>query len=391
MMVAIMLVAFMGVGAIAADIGRLNVVAGEIQTAADAAALRGAKKLQATLGTSVEVTVENEVISWVQSTNRADAAPLSVTAADVDMVLYTPPPTPRVAPATGTFASAPAGTRPNAVRVNVTASPTGIFSQIIGRVAGLTMTRQATAWIGNLPSNCVRPWGFPYIELYKQVYGTANPPIPLPDLDGAAFTQYMQLPNSSRMFVMLGANQNSGQLHDSAWRPLNFTGNAGRPGFTNGIQDCNSPKLNPDAADGVSLPAQNPNNYVNWSWEAVNGQGPGNNNGPPLCYFQSPSAACFVSPTATTPGVTINATWGVFDGNGSNLVDWRYVGEFELLCFFSSTTDVCPTTKAGGYATTNYPRGTIIGYMRPLKARIITPDDILGNAPSNLQVIRLVK
>ena len=45
-MVALMLAVFMGVAAIAADIGRFYVVAGELQTAADAAALKGATVLQ---------------------------------------------------------------------------------------------------------------------------------------------------------------------------------------------------------------------------------------------------------------------------------------------------------------------------------------------------------
>ena len=45
-MVALMLGAFMGIAAIAADIGRFYVVAGELQTAADAAALKGATVLQ---------------------------------------------------------------------------------------------------------------------------------------------------------------------------------------------------------------------------------------------------------------------------------------------------------------------------------------------------------
>src|SRR5436190_12994589 len=59
-LVALMLTALMGVAAIAADIGRFYVVTGELQTSADAAALKGAQALQlmtANYASSVDDTV----------------------------------------------------------------------------------------------------------------------------------------------------------------------------------------------------------------------------------------------------------------------------------------------------------------------------------------------
>ena len=72
-MVAIMLVAFLGVGAISADVGRYFTVTGELQTAADAAALRGALKLGRDSGANPERAWMPAVISFVAATNRADA------------------------------------------------------------------------------------------------------------------------------------------------------------------------------------------------------------------------------------------------------------------------------------------------------------------------------
>ena len=64
-----MLVAFASIGAIAADIGRYYVVAGELQTAADAAALKGAAVLQVTPGNTPKAAIDPEVIAWVNSKN----------------------------------------------------------------------------------------------------------------------------------------------------------------------------------------------------------------------------------------------------------------------------------------------------------------------------------
>jgi Flp pilus assembly protein TadG len=377
-MVALMLVSLMAVTAIAADIGRFYVVTGELQTAADAAALKGAGTLQVIGTIDPEPTVDAAVVGFVAATNKADNGTLSVTADKVQLGYWTPG---------GTSADLVLnGRRPNAVVVTVAGAPKGVFSQLIGRVTGLGMERQATAWIANLGSNCVRPWAFPYLPLYRAVSGNAAAANPAPELDPAKFLAFEQSDSSQRAFTMLGANQVSTKANDGNWLGFNFTGNAGKPGFVDGIEGCRNYPVSTDAGNGVTLPGQ-ANQYVTWSTQAITGTGPGNS-GPAICALKNKDAGCYATSSATQPGVMINVAWGDAIGTGSNTVDFRYVGEFKLKCYFTGPTDVCSYPVAG---TTGYPEGTLIGFMGGLKSRIITPEDVFGNTPSNVQRIILVK
>src|SRR5688500_12595867 len=107
-LVALMLGVLMAVAAIGADIGRFYVVVGELQTAADAAALKGASVLQLTTS-DFETTVDDSVTAWAPHTNRADGASLNIARDSVE-VGYWMPGTPGVE---GTLYARPAGSRPN--------------------------------------------------------------------------------------------------------------------------------------------------------------------------------------------------------------------------------------------------------------------------------------
>ena len=78
-MVALLLAALMGVTAIAADIGRFYAVAGELQTAADAAALKGANVLADGTTANFETTVDDSVTAWASNTNRSDGSAIGIT------------------------------------------------------------------------------------------------------------------------------------------------------------------------------------------------------------------------------------------------------------------------------------------------------------------------
>src|SRR5690349_2545545 len=102
-MVALMLGAFMAVAAIAADIGRFYVVAGELQTSADAAALKGVSVLQR-LTSNYASMVDDSVMLWARTTNRSDGDSVVVAAGDIDVGWWDP--------AARTFSTAvPAGER----------------------------------------------------------------------------------------------------------------------------------------------------------------------------------------------------------------------------------------------------------------------------------------
>jgi hypothetical protein len=402
-LVGIMLVAFVGVGAIAADIGRFYVVTGELQTAADAAALAGAVKLMGTAGSNPESVIDPYVVAWVAATNKADTGSLSVTADSVRMAFWTPGLDTTVQ---GTLSYALNGRRPNAVTVALAGAPRGMFSKFLGQVAGVSMSRSGTAWVANLGSNCVRPWNFPYLPLWQRVENSTTVPNPLPDLDPAKFSTFVNGDVSTRMFTMRGQNQPAtpGMPDDGEWTGFSYVGNAGRAGFQDGILDCTQEKLNPDATQGVTLPG-NADQYACWALQAVQGNtggscsgggggggGGGGNPPPPLCYLRNGDGGCYPTATATDPGVQINVAWGIPSGSngGSQYLDLKYVGEFQMLCFFSSTTDAC-TPLPGATPMTGYPIGTIVGYMKTIKSAIITPEDILTNTVSNVQRIVLVK
>src|SRR5687768_14851775 len=88
-MVALMLGTFMAIAAIAADIGRFYVVAGELQTGADAAALKGASVLQFATA-NFESTVDAAVTAWASNTNRADGQQLNLSADSIDVGFWNP-------------------------------------------------------------------------------------------------------------------------------------------------------------------------------------------------------------------------------------------------------------------------------------------------------------
>src|SRR6476659_4795122 len=239
-MVGIMMVAFVAVGAIAADIGRFYVVTAEVQTAADAAAIEGARKLQLTPGSTPGATVTADVVAWVPTTQRANMTALSVTNADVQMLFYTPGTNRNQ----GTLTTPAVGTRPNAVRVTLGSTPRGFFAQLLGQTGTRLLKRTSVAWVASLPSNCVRPWAFAYVALYRRVSGNPGATAPAPDLDPVQWSQFIDphSTNASRMFTIIGQNQSGPGVpaNDGEWTGFNFTGNAGKPGFTDGLQACTS-------------------------------------------------------------------------------------------------------------------------------------------------------
>jgi Flp pilus assembly protein TadG len=386
-MVGILLVAFLGVGAISADVGRFFVVTGEVQTAADAAALRGALKLADTPGSSPELFVDNAVIAFVGATNRADGKALSVTPENVRLAFYTPGT--KQSGAQGTIDYNLDGRRANAVTVTLQAAPGGVFAQLLG-LGGVQFTRAGTAWIAHVGSNCVRPWAFPYKALYEKVMDVPNAPTPAPDLDATKLSEFMAEEASGRFFTIVGQNQPTALENDGEWTGFNFTGNAGKASYVSGIQGCFDDKINPDAGQGVTLPGQ-ADQYVNWSVQAVLGKGPGPADQDPLCAEKAyPDAGCYADAADTSPGVTINSAWGELLGVGSNGIDFDYVGEFVLTCFYETSSEICPAA-APGTPNTGYPPGTLVGYIKKLKSRYITPDDVLGNFNTSEIKIVLVK
>jgi Flp pilus assembly protein TadG len=408
-MVALMLVAFAAVGAIAADIGRFYVVAGELQTAADAAALRGAAVLQVTTGNSPKSTIDPVVLAWVGATNLSDGTTPNVVADSIHMALYTPASTNGNTVTPASLVLDPAG-RPNAVYVAVYNQPKGIFAQVMGRATGPQIARRGVAWVANVSLNCIRPWAFPYTPFYKRVAGllpNANVAFPAPDVTAAQMVNYQQNATlADRTFIVLppGATYPYMYPSDSSWRgynpPSSNSGNAnsGKTTFQDFLTDCSNVSVNSDAGNGNTVPNQGsggscgaPEKTACWTQDVIDTpqSGGNSNNNDPICATMRPGdAGCYQTTSDTMPGVTVDIAWSDIVGNGQS-VDFRYVGEFEFKCFFMNTTDTCSAIT--GAQKTGYPVGTIVGVAAGLKSRKLNPTDILSNAPSNVQRLILVK
>jgi Flp pilus assembly protein TadG len=396
-LVALMLGVFMAIAAIGADIGRFYVVASELQTGADAAALMGASVLQRTTS-SFETTVDDSVTSWASHTNRADGASLTIARDSITVGYWMP----GASGAAGTFTSpTPAGLTPNAVMVSAAGNPRGVFSQLIGRTTGLPMSRRAIAWIGKLSLNCTRPWSLQYRPLVQAVNGDADT---TQELDMTKFVAYQNQSESQRTMVIHNEESTgSPPADDGVWNAYNLPSganggaNSGQSTYQDQIVNCNNIALNADAANGNLQPSNGVGGcgygtIVCWTMDVISGQSTGqaDRQGPGICgTFAAGDATCW-DKAGTTAGVVIDVAYANKVGNGSGAIDFKYVGETKLLCFFKSTTDVCNAIPAGR-PKTGYTPGTLVVVAQGLKSRTLNPTDIVSNSPTNVQRLFLVK
>jgi hypothetical protein len=395
-LVALMLGVLMGIAAIASDIGRFYVVAGELQTGADAAALMGASVLQLA-PSDFEATVDDSVTTWASHTNNADGAGLTIAPDSITVGYWMP----GAAGATGTFSPTPAGLRPNAVRVSAAGNPRGVFAQLIGRTTGLPMSRRAIAWIGKLSLNCTRPWALQYKPLVTAVNGNADT---TQELDMTKFLAYQKLSETARTVVIHNEETTgSGPADDGVWNAYNLpTGanggaNSGQSTYQNQIVNCNGIAMNADAANGNLQPSNGTGScgygtIVCWTMDAITGQttGQADRQGPGICgTFAAGNATCW-DKTGTTAGVVIDIAYANKTGNGSGAIDFKYVGESKLLCFFMATTDVCNAIP-NGRPQTGYTPGTVVVVAQGLKSRTLNPSDVVSNSPTNVQRFFLVQ
>jgi hypothetical protein len=161
-LVAIMSVVIIGLAAFAIDMSRLHVAVNEVQTAADAAALRGAQFLQRNRGGDpTEVTR-----AFARANNQAFNRSVELAPGDVLPGFWEPGYTdPQVLSAWDNA---------NAVIVRASQSSGLLFGRLLSST-GVSPTRSATAWVANVTGlRCPAPWGFPIAPLNKVLYGIAD-------------------------------------------------------------------------------------------------------------------------------------------------------------------------------------------------------------------------
>jgi hypothetical protein len=403
-LVALMLAALMGIAAIAADIGRFYVVTGELQTSADAAALKGVAVLQR-LTTNYGSMVDDSVTLWAQSTNRSDGDSVVIARDSIDVGWWDL----GVNGAAGTWsANPPAGQRPNAVRVKAYGAPRGVFSQMIGRTAGLPLQRTAIAWIGNISLSCTRPWALNYLPLVQKVNGNSDT---TQSLDLTKFMAFAGTSAANRTLVMHSSITPSvwpGPIppDDGEWTPYNLPtlsnggANAGQTTYQSQLSRCDNIAVNSDAANGDIQPSNGKGpcgagTVVCWALDAIDGltTGSAQSQGPGFCTFQANDATCYDKNTGAA-GTTVDVTFAnvlCANGNGNNCIDFKYVGEVTVACVFVNSTDTCnaiPSPKV----KTGYAPGTLVIVAQGLQSRTLNPaQDFASNTFSNIQRFFLVQ
>ncbi len=373
--VAIFAVALVAMAAFAIDLSRLYVGTNELQTGADAAALRGALQLQYNPGESpVSATTA------FSTSNQALNQPISLVGADVTPVFWDPTANPK-ATILNSWTSA------NAVQVAASRTAGLLFGRLLSAVSP-TPQRKSIAWVANITRvTCPTPWGFPMISLNEHLYpggGGLNytvTPTLFADLDSALKTT--NGPQALTMIFWPPTHLDNGNKTpkqdgtDSAFYALagsmsDYAKRVSSPAF------CSNASL--EIRQSETFPGGGGGAVQQKTVNGVEGKSPADP--PGLCATtNAPANAADCWPLGTmnftgqTPGVTVTVGWvGARNGKAVPVVT---IGGFRVMCVYRQT----PTGKSGTGDSCNwldgamnksyfegkgvqapYDEGTIVGY-----------------------------
>lgn len=417
--VAVFALALVAMAAFAIDLSRLYVGTNELQTGADAAALRGALQLQYEPGQSPA-----SVTTSFATSNQALNQPVSLANADVTPVFWDPAGSPKA-----TILNA--WTNANAVQVSASRTTGLLFGRLLSAVSP-TPQRKSIAWVANVTRvSCPTPWGFPLISLNEHLYpsgGGLNYTVTttmFADLDSA-----LKSTNGPQSLTMIfwppSQLTNSGpQLPkqtgtDSAFYALASNVNEYADQIAAPQSNCynSNVAIGQTEASGV-FTGQGPGSVQKKTVNGVDGSGPAN--GPGLCEttgLPNNSADCWPQGTTVftgqTPGVTVTVAW-VGALTGSN-VPVRTIGGFRIMCIYRNAgggggggngngngnggggggerCEWLDGTNKGFFTSrgvnTPYDEGTIVGYPVTTYPGL-GEGTTLGNSPSLAQRLIIVR
>ncbi|MDQ8161813.1 MAG: pilus assembly protein TadG-related protein, partial [Gemmatimonadota bacterium] len=349
--VALMLVALLGVCAIAVDLSRIYVGVNELQTAADAAALRGALSLQRAPGGNPTATVT----TFLSSGNTVMGT--AVTDVTVQGWHWDANVSLRKAVAWGAT-GATAGV--NAVSVTVTHTAGLLFGRALSVVVP-PPRRTAIAWVANVGLTCVRPWMFEVTKVFTRggvtVAANATPTeAQIAELRNAGLTTRVNL-----MVAPPTVNNPSTGIYGASlagkWVGVDLPSNKT---FQSAMNTCNSaavsyPVVLDNAASGTSQNSSVVGKAVN-NIEFQNAQQPN------ICpQFDGLDDFCNV----TIPVMLGYATSGSFADAGVTH-SARLLTTFRLLCFKrpdkGKTITNCSAAPSG-FGWDKVEVGTMYGYL----------------------------
>ncbi len=383
--VALFTVALVGMAAFAIDISRLYVGVNELQTGADATALRGALHLQRSPGTDGA-----SVMTSFASSNEALGQPVVLANSDIESGQWLP--------ATRTFTSyAWSDARVNAVRVSARRSTGLLLGRVLNRLVAVP-ERKAVAWVANVTGvDCIKPWGIDRSIIETKLA------IDLTTQSGINSLRDLQNTDAGKaqLTVVLSPSVNGGP---SVTAPDNFfqavTGdqNASPNSYESLIvgSGCGNGASEIEVSTVFQQPGQG--NQVAQRADAIVRQtnlekGPCKKGLTPndaTCY--DPAQAGFVA----GPIIVVPLTRPAAQPNRTEV---KMLTRFRLMCAFTDdpsgnplgpSPESCPWLTTVGRTATGYRRSTIVGYPVGGFADL-GPGSELGNTLSTGQRLILVR
>ena len=393
----ILLTVLLGCAALAIDLSRLYYAAGEAQAAADAAALAAARAMQ--LQAASSASVAPTAATSLASKNRIAGQNAAVVS--VKPKLYSP------TSAAGSVVPDAAWGSANAVQVTVKAQTSYVLARALGLSPPLVQ-RSSTAWIANVDAaSCVMPILLPYTSLYYLGFPSPTRAPNAPDVTQPQLNQINAWAPSYKTVVLVPPNVGADTLYNKGyknygnWMPADFTGGtAAMNDFGDWVRQRNCASARAQAKQA---------GVVTMAWTRNGGGGSNSalwqvtNNMPSHCNFRAANkATCWSSAGATVPGVRTRIVYGDFPVSttaSGQAVTVRAVGELVLMCYFRASTDVCPDQTGypnGGWSgsywpDTGYPEGTVIGVVEAPVSVDLQPTTLLGDIPTNVQRLVLVR
>lgn len=335
--VAVFALALVGVAAFAIDASRLYVGTNELQTGADAAALRAARYMQRNPGSDPTAVAQAFSLS-----NESLGSGVQLAAQDVTPIFYDP--------ANQSFTPTAWATA-NAVEVRASRLGNLLFGRLLTNVMPTPM-RRSVAWVANITQvTCPTPWGFPVLALNERLNPAGTPsastisPSTFAAVDSALATSTgardltmifwppthlsnagPQLPKqtgSDSAFYALAGNMNS--YADQIADPRGSC--AGNSSVSIGTQE--------------TFPGQGGGSVQKKTVDGVEGTGPANQLIGLCENVNAPTnmADCWPQGTTNfngqTPGVRVIASWvGPVNGSGVPVVA---IGGFRVMCVYRGT------------------------------------------------------
>lgn len=386
--VAVFALALVGVAAFAIDASRLYVGTNELQTGADAAALRAARFMQSYQG-------ENPTDSAIAfaASNEALGSDVQLSSQDLSPKYFSP----ELGLLDTTWLGA------NAVEVRASRAGTLLFGKLLTTVMP-SPTRRSVAWVANINRvTCPAPLGFPMEALNSVLYGVGDNTVRV-DLYSELLAK-QGTPYSITMVLYPSGATEPKESPNGAWdfKAIDNTegpGGNGMDGYADQLAGVACNANSTTAVDSTEVfKGKGKGSVDQKTWRSAHNNQGGPNNGQTFCE-PGFSPVCFpkLSGGLGDAGVVRDVSWIGSVTGGSAPV--KTIGGFKVMCVFEGKkgkSETCPwydRYRASGFAPPglpdDLPQGTIVGYPVPSTPGLGAGIE-LGSAPSTGQRLILVR